>query len=193
MRRIALGSFAVLAGLTLVFFAGCNRENALRIVEINDGRPFVSDLVDYGVITDPEGDPEEIEVIPDDFCTIKLQYVQIGLGLPTWTPYQAHIEQVQMSFDWITGDMPDDVPPLVLPFKMVTKADPTGETVSEGVINILTAWYKQEYFDPGETYILKVTVKLSGFDDASGEKIEASNVIQVSVSDYWDDPNSIGN
>jgi hypothetical protein len=195
MRRIALGSFAVLAGLTLVLFAGCQRENSLRIVEFNGGKPFSSDLVDYGIINDPEGDPEEIEVTPDDFCKVQLQYVEIGLGLPTWTPYQANIEQVQLTYEAVpeVGEPIDELPPLVLPMSLAVLADRTGETPVEGQFNILPAWYKENYFDAGDQYILKITVKISGHDDATGEKVEATGVLQASVADYWDDPNSIGN
>jgi len=193
MRRIALGSFAVLAGLTLVFFAGCTHENALRVVSLNDGNPFFSDLMDYGIVNDEEGDPYTVEIVPDDVCEIGLQYVEVGIGLPTWTPYQANIEQVQVTLSWIAGDEPDELPPLILPLKMSIMADRTGESPVIGTFNILPAWYKENYFDVDGVYVLKAAVKVSGTDQTSGAKLEATSEVQVSVSDYWDDPNSIGN
>ncbi len=195
MRRIALGLFIVLAGAALLLTTGCQHANALRVVEINGGQPFQSDLMDYGVITDPEGDPEEIEVVPDDFCSIQLQYVEVGLGLPTWTPYQANIKQAQITYEAIPGlgEEPDELPVVVLPMAILVKSDPSGSEIVEGTINILPAWVKENSFDVGDQYILKATVKISGTDDATGEKVEATGVVQISVSDYWDDPNSIGN
>jgi len=192
MRRIALGSFVVLAGLTLVLFAGCSRENSLRVVSLNDGNPFFSDLVDYGVVNDPEGEPMEVEVVHDDICEITLQYVEVGMGLPTWVPYQANIEQAQLTFTWVAGDEPDELLPLVLPLELSVPADRTGEELVTGHVNIMPSWYKENFFGDG-IFILKVQVKVSGTDDASGKKVEATGEMQVSVSDYWDDPNSIGN
>ncbi|MGQ9678823.1 MAG: hypothetical protein ACUVUD_06035, partial [bacterium] len=76
----------LLVGATVFTIVSCQRENSLRVVGIDS--PYYADLVDRGIERDPEtGEPEEIEVFPNDVVFVHFQYVEIGVGLPTWTPY----------------------------------------------------------------------------------------------------------
>jgi len=170
----------------------CQRENALRVVSIQS--PYYSDLIDRGIERDPEtGEPEEIEVIPTDVASVQFQYVEIGLGLPTWTPYQAHIEKATITFKRIGGDeLSEPLPQIVVPCKLVVQSDPSGKKTVTGNFELLSSWYKEEYLMGYDYLILEATVKFSGFDDASGKPIEATNKMEVSVSDFYDDPTRIG-
>jgi len=192
VRRTLFGLLVLAAALTVLPSLSCQRENALRIVDIDD--PFYSDLIDYGVERDLEGDPYEVELTPTDSCIVRLQYVEIGPGLPTWTPYQAHIEKVKVTLKQIPGlgDPIEGLPPFEVPFKTVVVADPTGEGYTEASFELLSAWYKDEYFSDGDLVILEATITISGYDDASGKRLTATNKMELSVADWWDDPQRIG-
>lgn len=170
----------------------CQRWNALRVVAMNT--PYYADLVDYGIERDPEtGEPMEVEVIPVDFGGVLFQYVEIGPGLPTWTPYQAHIEKARITFRRIGGEeLIGPLPPLEVPCKIVVPSDPTGKKWYGGTFELFSAWYKEEYLSGYDYLVLEATVKFSGYDDASGRPIEATNKMEVSVADFHDDPTRLG-
>ncbi len=170
----------------------CQRENALRVVSIQT--PYYADLVDYGIEHDPEtGEPEEVEVVPIDKVKAEFQYVEIGPGLPTWTPYQAHIEKATITFKRTGGDeLAEPLPQIVVPCNIVVQSDPTGKKTVTGEFELFSAWYKEEYLSGYDYLVLEATVKFSGYDDASGKPIEATNKLEVSVSDFYDDPTRIG-
>ncbi|MGB9742944.1 MAG: hypothetical protein ACPL0F_07325 [bacterium] len=184
--------FVLFVGLlTIVLMPACQRENALRVVSVQS--PYYSDLVDHGIVRDEEGIAEEIEVTPVDSVTVGFQYVEIGPGLPTWTPYQAHIEKAAISFRRIGGDeLSEPLPNITVPCKVVVQADPTGKKTVKGVFELFSAWYKEEYLAGYDYLMLEATVKFSGYDDATGKPIEAQTRMEVSVSDFYDDPTRIG-
>jgi hypothetical protein len=184
--------FVLFVGLlAVVLMSACQRENALRVVSIQS--PYYADLVDYGQERDEEGEITEIEVVPTDVVEAEFQYVEIGPGLPTWTPYQAHIEKATISFRRIGGDeLSEPLPNITVPCKIVVQADPTGKKVVKGKFELFSPWYKEEYLSGYDYLVLEATVKFSGYDDASGKPIEAQNKMEVSVADFYDDPTRIG-
>ncbi|MGQ9678212.1 MAG: hypothetical protein ACUVUD_02905, partial [bacterium] len=138
-------------------------------------------------------EPEEIEVIPKDVASVHFQYVEIGVGLPTWTPYQAHVEKATITFKRIGGDeLSEPLPQIVVPCKVVVQADPTGKKTVSGRFELFSPWYKEEYLSLYDYLVLEATVKFSGYDDASGKLVEASTKMEVSVADFYDDPTRIG-
>lgn len=170
----------------------CQRWNALRVVAMTS--PYYADLVDYGIERDPEtGEPIEIEITPVDVAGATFQYVEIGPGLPTWTPYQAHIEKARITFRRIGGDeLIDPLPPVEVPCKVEVQSDPTGKKKVGASFELFSAWYKEEYLSGYDYLILEATVKFSGYDDASGRPIEATNKMEVSVANFYDDPTRLG-
>ncbi|NPV14253.1 hypothetical protein HPY86_04910 [candidate division WOR-3 bacterium] len=185
-------SVLLLVCAAMFTMVSCQRENALRVVSIES--PYYSDLSDRGIERDPEtGEAEEIEVVPTDVVSAEFQYVEIGPGLPTWTPYQAHIEKATITFKRIGGDeLGEPLPQIVVPCKIVVQSDPTGKKTVTGEFELFSAWYKEEYLSGYDYLVLEATVKFSGYDDASGRPIEATNKMEVSVSDFYDDPTRIG-
>lgn len=204
MRRIVFGMLVSLAVLALALVAGCQRDNALRIVAITPQGATFGDITDFSTWTDPEDpepEPELIAFTTSDIVEIELQYVEIGLGLPTWTPYQAHIKRIDISY----RDM-SSVPPKVLEPQKVTintdivvPADVKGIKTSKATFPIVTGGWKEKNLevagDPTETggdVTVKATIKISGTDDASGKQIEAQTDFTVNFSNRWDDPSRIG-
>ncbi len=190
MRQILLA--LVFLASSFFLMTSCQRDNALRVVGLPT--PFYADLIDRGIERDPEtGEPEEIEVVPDDVATGEFQYVEIGPGLPTWTPYQAHIEQVRIKFSRKMGDeLAEPLPDIVVPCKFVVPSDPTGKKKVSASFHVLPSWYKDEYLMGYDYIILEATLTFTGYDDASGRDITAQNKMEVVVSDFYDDPTRIG-
>lgn len=190
MRRNLFVLLLVCATMFTAF--SCQRWNALRVVRISS--PYYADLVDYAIERDPEtGEPIEIEVIPKAIAEVAFQYVEIGPGLPTWTPYQAHIEKARITLRRIGGDeLIEPLPALEVPCKVTVPADPTGKRVVFHTFELFSPWYIEEYLSGYDYLILEATVKFSGYDDATGRPIEATNKMEVSVSDFYDDPTRLG-
>lgn len=190
MRRSTIFVLA-LGLLALLLLPACQRENALRVVAVQS--PYYADLVDYGIERDEEGEVSTIEVVPKDVVEAKFQYVEIGPGLPSWTPYQARIEKVTISFRRIGGDeLYQPLPTITVPCRVTVPADPTGKKTVTGTFELFSSWYKEEYLAGYDYLILEATLKFSGYDDASGNTIEAKATMEVSVSDFYDDPTRIG-
>lgn len=183
--------FVAIGLLLVLLMPACQRENALRVVSLES--PYYADLVDYGIVRDEEGVPTEIEVVPTDEVEAGFQYVEIGPGLPTWTPYQAYIEKVTISFKRIGGDeLNEPLPNITVPCKVVVQSDPTGKKVVKGHFELFSSWYKEEYLAGYDYLILEATLKFSGYDDATKKTLEATGKMEVSVSDFYDDPTRIG-
>lgn len=207
MRRTAFGLLSVVAAAAVLFTLSCQRENdlaekALRIVELNKGEPLRADLADFGIYRDPdpEEDPVVFAIVPDDVIDVEMQYVEVGLGLPTWTPYQASIRQVEVSFRYVMGTEPNSPPDRVrLPMRVTIPSDPTGKKTTIAKFTAIPAAWKELYFDiPDDPFddpeagVYTATVKVSGYDDASGLALEAKADLEVSIANYWDDPSRIG-
>lgn len=193
-RRTALrrNIFVLVVGLlAILMMPACQREGALRIASLE--APYYSDLVDYGIVRDEEGVATQIEVVPNDVVEVEFQYVEIGPGLPTWTSYQAHIEKATISFRRIGGEeLNEPLPSITVPCNIVVPSDPTGKKVVKGSFELFSSWYKEEYLSGYDYLILEATVKFSGYDDATGKGLEAEGKMEVSVSDFYDDPTRVG-
>lgn len=195
MRRTIFGLLSLVVVLGLVATVSCQRENSLRIVSIEPYGPLFGDLIDVGIYrdpTDPEAEPEEIEVIPTDYVTIGVQYVEIGLGLPTWTPYQAHITDMTVTYNAPPGADPEDWEGTQENFKVkfVVPADPSGDEVVEYFATLITPEWKDDY---GDDQQVDCTIELEGYDDANQQfSVEAENAISVLQADYYDDPTRLG-
>lgn len=193
MRRTILGLLPLAVVIFVVPLLSCQHENTLRIVDIQN--PYYSDLIDRGVVRDPEtGEVEEIEVTPTDSCQITLAYLEFGPGLPTWNPYTARIEKVKVTFKQVPGlgDPIENLPPIEVPFRTTVVSDLEGKKTVTTRFELMSSWYKEEYFNESDNVILEATITVSGVDEASGNKVSASTKIQVTVADLWDDPARLG-
>lgn len=193
MRRTILCLLPLAVLILILPLISCQHENSLRIVSIQN--PYYSDLVDRGVIRDPEtGETEEIEVTPTDSCQIILQYLEFGPGLPTWNPYTARIEKVKVTFKQVPGmgDPIENLPPIEVPFRATVVTDPEGKKTTTTRFELMSSWYKEEHFSESDNVILEATITVSGIDEATNNKVSASGKIQVTVADLWDDPSRLG-
>ncbi|MEO0082011.1 MAG: hypothetical protein ABIL25_06945 [candidate division WOR-3 bacterium] len=203
MRRTVFGLSVLAAACSFLLVTGCQREGALRIVSINDGVPLVSDIIDFGEFTLPSepGEPPEviqIEQIPEDNVEIQLQYVELGLGLPTWTPYQAHITKIQIDYSDAAGTQYD---PAVMRTNIVIPADPEGKTVKKATFTLVPSWWKTKYFEDeaqgspeeeyGEVATLTAKVTVTGYDDASKKDIRAEAFTTIVMGNWWDEPSRL--
>jgi hypothetical protein len=201
LRRNIFVLSALLVCLGLL--VSCSRENALLIVSVNEGKPVNSDLADFGIFkdaTDPEAEPEYISVTPDDVVPIELSYSEIGLGLPTWRPYTAHITKATITFTKVLGEAPEVLPKVESRVNISVISDPKGKKSTKGYITLIPAIWKDEVFGAGASSpdelsneaTLKAKIKLEGVDKATGASITAETEILVNIGNFWDDPSRIG-
>jgi len=214
MRRIAFGLFSLAAAGSLLLFVGCTHDNALRIVSINEDQPVMSDLVDFGelrLVIDPEEPPEIIELLqtPEDIVKIELQYLEYGLGLPTWTPYTAQITNIKVRFaeNPVAPPIPLEFtnPIISLPANITVESDVTGDKTTEAYFSLVPARWKDIEFvaegyaqdsreddEYGAIASLKATVTVEGIDAVHGEAVTAVSDVDVVIGNFYDDPDRLG-
>jgi hypothetical protein len=204
MRRIALSLMALVAIAGLLLTTGCQRDNNLRIVAARPEGVLFGDLSDFATYrdpTDPEAEPELVYVIPGDMAELDLQYVEIGLGLPTWTPYQARLEQATITYR--SAGEPDEWEGTYITYglRVTVEADREGGKIVTATIPVITAEWKEFYFggeagdDPSElggVATVIAEIKLEGVDDASGEPVECETAMTIELGNWWDDISRIG-
>jgi hypothetical protein len=204
MRRIALSLLALVAIAGLLVTTGCQRENSLRIVAVNPTGELFGDLSDFATWVDPEEeDPEPIliYVVPGDQAELELSYVEFGLGLPTWTPYQAQIEQVTITYR--SAGEPDEWEGSYITYdtRIVVPADREGKKTTTATIPVITAEWKENWFggeaagypdELGPVATVIAEIKVKGFDQASGNDVEAEGAITIELGNWWDDIGRIG-
>lgn len=201
MRR---GIFVLgLMVLSLGLLVSCSRENALRIVSVNNDRTVYADLADFGIYrdpTDPDADPVFVVVTPDDTVRIELSYTEIGAGLPTWRPYVAKITKATVTFTGVSGGEPVNLPRVESKVNISVVSDPSGKKTTTGYIPLIPAPWKVENFgsptdDPTEVDIeaeLTAKIKLEGVDESSGQTFTAEASIPVYVGNFYDDATRLG-
>ncbi|MBN2537940.1 hypothetical protein JXB37_06680 [candidate division WOR-3 bacterium] len=204
MRRIAFGLLVLGIAAGLLVTTGCQRDNSLRIIRAQGDNENFGDLSDFATYrdpTDPEADPELIYVIPGDLAELELQYVEIGLGLPTWTPYQAHLEQATITYRSAGEPGEWEGTYITYGIKIPVMADREGDKTTRATIPIMTSEWKEFYFgaeaaddpsDLGPVATVVAEIKLKGFDEASGRPVECENAMTIEVGNWWDDISRIG-
>lgn len=204
MRRLFSGSLALAVVVGLLFTTGCQRKGALQIVEINEGVPLRSDIIDFGTVR-VEEEEESYEVLiwqyPADNVEIELLYTEIGLGLPTWTPYRAHLDEIRIQYEdaGVRAGEPRAYREVLLPIDVSVETDPDGRSTAKTSFTVIPSQWKEDHFrdeaqedpiDP-EEYLtvatLKAKLKVKGVDDATGRNVEAEAEFEIEVGNYWDD------
>lgn len=204
MRRFVFGLPIVLLALGLFLSAGCQRANVLRVAAVNQGTPVYCDIADWGVYsdpTDPEAEPEWIYAIQDEVAEFEFQYLEVGPGLPTWTPYQAVIKEYSLTYQ-TQSNSGNTYVGATIPLTFTLIADPDGKKSTKAKLVVASSWWKQEYFgdeiggEPTTDFelldILWTQVDFSAVDSISGKNIKGQATLQMQVGDFWDDPQRIG-
>jgi hypothetical protein len=203
MRRSLLGLLTVVAVAGLLIMAGCERSSVLRVVSVNHGRTIESDVADWGIWKDPmdeEATPELVYTVRADSAEIELQYVEIGAGLPTWTPFEAIINRATITYK---SQMDPEIiyDPVVVPMTAYIMSDPTGKKTTSFVTTVLPVWWKIQYFDgdvadPPDYDLLDVveaTIRFAGWDSVSLRNVEATGKLQIEIGNFYDNENAFGN
>lgn len=207
MRRSFVALFGLFVGLGILLSLSCSRENTLQVISVNNGNAIYSDLTDFGLYrdpTDPEAEPMFFTAIPEDVIPIELCYREIGLGLPTWRPYVAHITKVRVTYTPVSGMGDIDIPPeyksVDTRVNITVPSDPSGKKTVKTNITLLPAYWKAEVIgstagDPTDMEaigMIKATITLQGVDEVTGQDLTASAEVLVSVGEFWDDESRIG-
>jgi hypothetical protein len=205
MRRIVFGLFAVIVVAGLLLTTGCSTDRALRITRINKGEPVVSDLVDFGEIRieDEEGEVEIFQVmeVPSDIVEIEFQYVEIGLGLPTWTPYWANIEKATIVYtNQETGETYESVQ---VGMSADVESDPEGDKLVRTEILIAPGRWKANAFEDelqeapeddeyGVVAMVTAHVIVEGHDYVSNKTVKAEKDVSIEFGNFYDEPSRLG-
>lgn len=209
MRRAVSGLLTFVALLALVPMLSCfqlqlgENDNPLRIMSVNGDGIVMADIGDYGIFrdpTDPEGEPEWVSGCNDVIVPVVMQYVEIGSGYQTWTPYVAKITKARIKYTYVSGENVE-LPDVNLPVNFSIKSDPSGQKTFTGNVNVMPAiWLIEHFGGPGgsppeditELSVYRATLTLEGVDESSGKALRAVADIQINVGDYWDDPSRLG-
>jgi hypothetical protein len=210
MRRNLSVLVVLCAVAALLTTVSCESENVLRILSVNEGDPVKVDISDLGSMKDP--DPEETEPIyffeiGSGVVEMEFQYVQIGVGQPAWTPYKAQIQEITATYtdallvggepaEWSGSKTRQQV-------DFTVESDPEGKKTTTVMVTIMPAEWIDMYFgdeafeDPYETEFgtlasVKTKIEAKGIDLASGQDVKATAEIVVSVGNYYDDPDRLG-
>ncbi len=201
MRR-TLFALAVFAAAALLLTACEQRSNVLRVANINDGIPVYADIADWYLYI--HGDPAEpdsdwIAFFNDDIADVEFQYVEIGAGLPTWTPYVATINSYTIWYR-SSADTTVTYDSIVVPTTVVVPADREGKRTTKAKLMLVSGSWKQQFFrsrigdepNDGDGFndILQARIKFSGYDSVANRKITARANATIRVADFWDSPSS---
>ena len=203
MRRSLFGLLTVVAIAGLLLVAGCEvfeQSGTLRVVSINSGNTLRSDIADFMVYFDKD-DSEYVMVwqhMPDSVEFV-LQYVEIGPGLPTWTPYVAHISKAVISYRGTSEDAPVYAP-ATIPLTQTVMSDPAAKQTTTFYMEVLTASFKYTFWeewmqDPPDYDIfdlIDATATFSGYDTVANREVKAAGKFQIQVGNLYDDLNRFG-
>jgi hypothetical protein len=204
MRRSLLGLLTVVATASLLITAGCERSATLRVLSINGGSTLRSDLSDFYVYFDKiDSDYVTLYQITPDSVQVVLEYVEIGAGLPTWTPYEALLNKATIGFkSKLATDEPPVYTTVSIPLTQSVVADRTGKTKTTFWMTAVPATWKSLIFtdyanedDPTFTDIVdlaEATITFTGYDSVANRDLKASGLLQVEFGNFYDDPSRFG-
>jgi hypothetical protein len=199
MRRSLIGLLTVVAVSALLFTTGCERSSVLRVVSINGGNSIQSDLADFFTYFD-KVDSEWITITqsPADSVEIQMQYVEIGAGLPTWTPYEAIINKARIKYEGNDPSAPYDE--AVVNMTAYVMADQTNKKTTKFWMTVASSAWKAKYYpsddyDPTTVELednVKATITFSGWDSVALRTVEAKGTLQIEFGNFYDDPTKFG-
>ncbi|MBM3321881.1 hypothetical protein FJY69_00130 [candidate division WOR-3 bacterium] len=207
MPRVVFGISLVAALAGVLLSCSCaEREDVLRVVSINGGMPVYCDIADWSVWNDPTIPDSEEELsyfvgMADDTCRFEFQYVEIGAGLPTWTPFHAEIKEYTVSYTTLigSGNSYDD---LFVPLTITIPVEQELPKATEVTLVVTQSWWKSKYFaddigdDPTENSgmldAVQADFEFTAIDSVSGRRVKAQGVAELKFADFWDDPDRLG-
>jgi hypothetical protein len=201
MRRSFFGLVAILV-VSLVLVTGCQRADSLRVIKVNQGGQLDVDIADWALF---DGDPElpdsekvaeSYYVFQSDTVSVELQYVEVGAGLPTWTPYEAIVTGASIKYKGAEDYGPD----VKIPLSISVLSDREAKKTTKFTMTVVPAWWKEKYFGdaveaPPDYNILDVvdaTITFEGTDVVSGLDVEATGYLNMIVGNFYDDELTIG-
>jgi len=195
MRRSLLGLLTLVGVACLLVTTGCQRDSVLRVASINRGVTLKSDVADWAIWTDPtdpEAEPQQVYAIAADSVEVALQYVEIGAGLPTWTPFEAIINTAKITY--ISADPGTVYESAVIPMTQYVMADQTNKKITKFYMTAVTATWKEMNFggdvsDPPDYDLIDVvdaTIKFSGWDSVANRTVEATGRLQIEFGNFPD-------
>ena len=199
MRRSLFALLTVIALVSLGVMTGCDRTQTLRVVTVNHGALYDCDIADWWLFVDPlTKDSEEVYSMKDDTVPVELQYVEVGPGLPTWTPYQAIANKATITYK--SSDPTITYDNVTIPLSVSVPADQSGKKTTKFALAVVPLWWKEKYFDGdvsdptsnGIIDVVNATIKITATDSISGEERQATGYLQIEVADFQDDPRVIG-
>ena len=203
MRRSLLGLLTLVAVVGLVT-TSCQRSATLRVLSINGGKTLRSDLSDFFVYFDKIDSSNVVlfQVDPDS-VPVEMQYLEMGAGLPTWTPYEALLDKVTISFkSRITPDVPPPYTTITLPVTQAIQADPSGKSKTTFWITALPTAWKTVVFadfrnedDPNQIDVVdlaEATMTFSGYDSVANRAVSAAGKFSIEFGNFYDDTSKFG-
>ena len=186
MRRSLFALLTVIALVSLGVMTGCDRTQTLRVVTVNHGALYDCDIADWWLYVDPlTKDSEEVYSMYDDTVAVELQYVEIGPGLPTWTPYQAIVNKATITYK--SSDPTITYDNATEPLSVSVPADQTGKKLTKFQLAVVS--------DPTTNNILDVvnaTIKVTATDSISGKECQGTGYLQIEIADFADDARVLG-
>ena len=202
MRRSLFGLLTLVAIAGLLLTTSCQRAATLRVVSINNGTTLRSDIADY--VTYVNKDSEEIimYLAEPDSVPVELQYVQIGAGLPTWTPYEALINKATIKYVGSTeaGIDYSTYATVVYPLTEYVSADPTATKTTKFWLTAVSGTMKDAVFsgsvtEPPEYNLIDLvtaTVTFAGYDSVANQTVQAKGQFQIEFGNFYDDTTKFG-
>jgi len=204
MRRSLYGLMTLVAIAALLATAGCERSSVLRVAKINGGMELQSDISDWGLWVDPtlpdsEQEPELMYVMFCDTTEVELQYVEIGAGLPTWTPYEAIIQKATISYKSTNPEIPQ-YENAVVTMNQYVMADRENKKTTKFKMVVVPLWWKAKTYGSRVSEppiydlvdIVDATIRFSGWDSVSNRTVEATGKLQIEFANFYDDDEKIG-
>jgi hypothetical protein len=203
MRRLvmSLGIFAVAAVLLLSATACEQRTHVLRVANINAGNPILSDVADWWLYNDPtipdsEEDFELMYTVHDDAAEVEFQYLEVGAGLPTWTPYHVTMDTYTIWYQSIV-DTSRHYDSVTAPMTLSVPVDREGKkTVTSDLVLAHDYWKANTFIaligdEPGDAGFIDAVgakVRFNGYDSVANRRVSAWGEFLIKFADYYDDP-----
>ncbi|MCS7249704.1 MAG: hypothetical protein NZ608_02065 [candidate division WOR-3 bacterium] len=175
----------------LLFACDIQHRNALRIKNINGGKPLKIDIIDVYTIGEGEEATEE-EVIWDHSVYVEFIYTEFGIGLPTIGNYTALLTDYEITFEDVTPGLAAEDrfkgEKLKKGCNILIPSDPEGKKTEKIKVLVMPASYIENYLSELEEHrVLKAKIKFEGKDLLSEKKLEAEGFFTVIIGDYPDD------
>lgn len=201
MRRTLFGLLTVVAITGLVVTSSCQRTTELRVLSINNGNLLESDIADFMNYMTKDSDYIVTYQFDPDSVPVELQYMEIGAGLPTWTPYVAQINKATITYTGTT-EAGYTYASTVVPLSQSITADKTGKPVTFHM-NVVSPTFKETYFGdavnpPGQddSYdlidLVTATITFSGWDSVANYAVSAKGTVQIQFGNFYDDTTKFG-